>query len=347
MELQLTMSLTGKLALEYGKKENMKEKGLLLYAKEIQRALETPEFCHLQDTGRFLKWFKGSPDVWRNIRGMKTTAVPDKNGLFADMIFYCRQALNASQQKELADYVDDQFAYGMGKKLLSHPISVPGGELRIQMWEPFSSEFQVDWMNEPAALKYRITDIRHPLNPKFRRIQALCDINPNVQKGDLGGYVEKEWNLSQQGKCWIYDDAVSCECAKVQKDAQMFGFAQAKGWAMVTGEASMSGHSLADGQTYVKDAAIKDHAIICGEAVAESYGNNPLSPVIGGNSKIYGTVSGWFAVSDSTVFPGEKLSNPTKDMMVLEHGQKRAFTKAEMGNGQMGKSARKANPFER
>lgn len=345
MELQLTLSLGGNLALEYGKKENMWEKGLLLYTKEIQRAFaQKPEFSHLQDTGRFLKWFKGSSDVWRNIEGMKTTAAAEKSGLYAKMTFDCRQALNASQRKELLDYIGNQLACGMGKKLLSYPISVPGGELRIRMWEPMPFELQVDRERGPAAPKYRITNMVHPLNSRFRRIQALCDVNPDVKKGDLGGYVEKEWNLSQQGKCWIYDDAVSCEWARVQTNAQMFGFSQAKGWAMVTGKAGMSGYSLADGETYIKDAAITDHAQIQGEAVVEAYGNNALSPNIGGNSRIYGRVSGWFAVSDSTVFPGEKLTNPTKDLMVLEHGQKRAVTKEELGNGQV---RRKINHLER
>lgn len=38
------------------------------------------------------------------------------------------------------------------------------------------------------------------------RIRALKNFR-NVKKGDLGGYVEKESNLSQTGDAWIYDDA--------------------------------------------------------------------------------------------------------------------------------------------
>ena len=38
------------------------------------------------------------------------------------------------------------------------------------------------------------------------RIVALKDFS-NVKKGDLGGLIEKEGNLDQQGNCWVYGDA--------------------------------------------------------------------------------------------------------------------------------------------
>ena len=38
------------------------------------------------------------------------------------------------------------------------------------------------------------------------RIEALKDFG-NVKKGDKGGFIEKEDNLSQYRNCWIYDNA--------------------------------------------------------------------------------------------------------------------------------------------
>ena len=38
------------------------------------------------------------------------------------------------------------------------------------------------------------------------RIKALKDFG-NVKKGDLGGFVQSEMNLSHYGNCWIYNDA--------------------------------------------------------------------------------------------------------------------------------------------
>ena len=38
------------------------------------------------------------------------------------------------------------------------------------------------------------------------RIRALKDFG-NVKTGDIGGYIERKENLSQEGTCWIYDNA--------------------------------------------------------------------------------------------------------------------------------------------
>jgi hypothetical protein len=38
------------------------------------------------------------------------------------------------------------------------------------------------------------------------RIRALQDFG-DVRRGDLGGYVESERNLSHEGECWVYDAA--------------------------------------------------------------------------------------------------------------------------------------------
>ena len=38
------------------------------------------------------------------------------------------------------------------------------------------------------------------------RIKSLIDFE-DVKAGDLGGYVEKEENLSQSGNAWVYGDA--------------------------------------------------------------------------------------------------------------------------------------------
>lgn len=36
------------------------------------------------------------------------------------------------------------------------------------------------------------------------RVKALKDFS-DVKKGELGGYVQGEHNLSQEGDCWIYN----------------------------------------------------------------------------------------------------------------------------------------------
>ena len=63
-------------------------------------------------------------------------------------------------------------------------------------------------MNE----KYEITDIAHEKYPFLHRIRALRDVGIEVRAGDLGGFVEGEFNLSQEADdaSWIFDDAIAC-----------------------------------------------------------------------------------------------------------------------------------------
>lgn len=56
-------------------------------------------------------------------------------------------------------------------------------------------------------MKYEITDIQHPHNPEMRRIRALVAVGSLVAAGDLGGYVEKPENLSQDGNALVSGNA--------------------------------------------------------------------------------------------------------------------------------------------
>ncbi|WP_375673902.1 hypothetical protein [Bartonella sp. TS82HLJMH] len=66
--------------------------------------------------------------------------------------------------------------------------------------------------------KYELTDETIEVGRKtLRRIRALRDLG-DVKKGDLGGYIEKEDNLSHDGNCWVSDDAKVYGYAKVYGD---------------------------------------------------------------------------------------------------------------------------------
>lgn len=71
------------------------------------------------------------------------------------------------------------------------------------------------------------------------RIRALKDFG-NVKAGDIGGYIEKEANLSQEGICWIYDNAKVCGNAKVYGSVRVYGNAWVYGSAWVCGNAEIS-----------------------------------------------------------------------------------------------------------
>lgn len=79
--------------------------------------------------------------------------------------------------------------------------------------------------------KYELTDETIEVyGTALHRIKALKDFG-NVKKGELGGYVESERNLSQEGNCWV------CDNARVYSNAKVFGNAEVCGNAEVFGNA--------------------------------------------------------------------------------------------------------------
>lgn len=67
------------------------------------------------------------------------------------------------------------------------------------------------------------TDTKMFLDRKLFRIKSLISFG-NVKEGDLGGYVEKESNLSHNGDAWVYGDARVCGDACVYGDADYLCF---------------------------------------------------------------------------------------------------------------------------
>ena len=145
--------------------------------------------------------------------------------------------------------------------------------------------------------KYKLTkeSIIYFGKPLYR-IEALKDFG-NVNKGDKGGYVQSEENLSQEEDCWISDNAkvfdsavvynnakvfdnayvcgnakVYCKAevcgnAKVYCDAIVYGKAEVCGNAKVFGKAEVCGNAVVCDKVRVfDDAFVYDNAIVCGNA---------------------------------------------------------------------------------
>lgn len=74
------------------------------------------------------------------------------------------------------------------------------------------------------------------LGKKLFRIKALISFR-NVEEGELGGYVEKEENLSNDGNAWVSGDAMVSGNARVCGNARVYGNAWVYGNARVYGDA--------------------------------------------------------------------------------------------------------------
>lgn len=104
----------------------------------------------------------------------------------------------------------------------------------------------------------------------LHRIKALIDFG-DVKAGDLGGYVEKEENLSQYGRAWVsgnarvYGDAWVFCSAQVYGDAQVFGNAYVYGSAQVYGDAWVYDKARLSG-----NARVYGNACVSGNAQVSS-----------------------------------------------------------------------------
>jgi len=156
--------------------------------------------------------------------------------------------------------------------------------------------------------KYELTDETIEIDGHvLHRIRAVRDFTLNdgteIKKGDLGGFLEKEDNLSHEGNCWVYDNAKVFSDACVYGNAQVFNNAWVAGDAHVhmrarifedahvTGDASVCDSASVHGKAYIYgSAAIQNNAHVSGDVtvcdIARIYDNAWVS----GYANIFGDV---------------------------------------------------------
>lgn len=110
--------------------------------------------------------------------------------------------------------------------------------------------------------KFELTTefITNALGKKLFRIKALVEFG-SVKAGELGGYAEKEENISQDGNAWVSGDARVYGNAWVSGDARVYGDAWVHGNAKVFGNAWVYGDTEVSG-----DAKVSDNAEVSGDA---------------------------------------------------------------------------------
>ena len=136
-----------------------------------------------------------------------------------------------------------------------------------------------------ADKKYILTYETRKYNGRIlHRIRAIKDFDI-VRKGEFGGWVESENNLSQEGNCWVRGEAMVfgnawvCENAWVTDNAIIYDGAQVCGEAVVFGNAKVYDVARVYDNARVSGNAIvcvfakvHGYAEICGDAVIQSEG---------------------------------------------------------------------------
>lgn len=111
------------------------------------------------------------------------------------------------------------------------------------------------------------------------RVYALRSF-AEVRAGDFGGYVESHHNLSHHGDCWIFDDAMALQKARVFGNARLFK------------------HSIA-----------RHDAIVCDDAVLDDTAIIEADAKAGGSARLIGTakLGGSRALMAGTITHGEHI----------------------------------------
>ena len=141
----------------------------------------------------------------------------------------------------------------------------------------------------------------------LHRIQALKDFS-NVKAGDKGGWVSGYHNLSQEGECWVYDEAKVFDNAFVSDNSAIFHYAQVYENAKVYNKSRVLGVVHIFGNAEVYDSALVfEYSCIFDNA--KVYGNTWIYgyTFIFGNAEVYGLtfISGKIKIYDNVRISGE------------------------------------------
>jgi UDP-3-O-[3-hydroxymyristoyl] glucosamine N-acyltransferase len=115
----------------------------------------------------------------------------------------------------------------------------------------------------------------------LRRIRRLSD-------GQIGGWIERESNLSQAGSCWVADDAVVFERAYVTDHACARGRAVVGGRATLREWAEARDEAQLWGEAWLCDhACARGHAQIIGSASLYDWAAAEEEAVIGEHAALF------------------------------------------------------------
>lgn len=184
----------------------------------------------------------------------------------------------------------------------------------------FPTDIEVEARN-PETGRY----IKVPLH----RIRATKDFN-DVKAGDFGGLIQDESNLSQEGDCWIYDEAKVYDGAVIEGNAQIRNNAIVRDKSKVDGEAQVLDFAIIEGCSKVTDNAkvynrskVTNCSIIKGNAKVYEQAKVESSSIIDDNGAVLGSVIASNSVIKDNAFinkGGEIVCSVIKGNSVISAG---------------------------
>ena len=202
--------------------------------------------------------------------------------------------------------------------------------------------------------KYEFTEnTKEDSSLVLHQIRATRDIIDNkgdtiAKEGELGGWIEKEENLSHEGSCWVYgdaqvyddawihgnarvyDDALICDNADVSDNAEVYGYACIYNNARVCGDARICDNARVYHNARVfGDAQVYDDAHIAGNArvynKAKVYGNAEIcgDAHIYSNAQVYGRAR---VCGDAKIFKDTDISERYHYITIGPIGSRNDYT---------------------
>lgn len=110
----------------------------------------------------------------------------------------------------------------------------------------------------------------------------------NIKKGDLGGFIENEENLSQEGSCWVAQNACVFNRAKVVDNAYVCGASLigddsiVSGYSTITGSSKILNFSLIE-NTKVVSSVIISSIIKKSKIIESGIINSQINTIIASN----------------------------------------------------------------
>lgn len=137
--------------------------------------------------------------------------------------------------------------------------------------------------------KYELTNITMEFAGRtLYRIRALKDFS-DVKAGELGGWVSNEYNLSQYGNCWIYDNAKAMDRSRMYGDSAMYDYSKMYNYSAMYDSSEMYGNSamhnnseMHDNSKMFNNSKKYDDSIMFGNSVMLDYSS------MYGDSAMYG-----------------------------------------------------------
>ncbi len=106
--------------------------------------------------------------------------------------------------------------------------------------------------------KYKLDEKDYIVFENGKKLYRIVCTSPfaEVRVGDKGGYVESEFNLSQNGGCWIYERAIVCDDAFVTGNARIFDEAVISKGACVFDSAIIEDKAVITNGAVIEDTAV-------------------------------------------------------------------------------------------